>query len=169
MTTDLYLQHHGIKGQKHGERRFQNEDGSYTELGKERRRVGFSEERKSKVRSFFDPTIKAGKDKSPQSPAEKIVKSTGSIVGDATSLTNAISSISQRNKTNDFSEMTDAELRSTINRLQMERQLSELTKQESRGMQTVKDILSIAGPVVSIVGGSVAIASTVRSWKKNNN
>lgn len=31
-----YLQHHGIKGQKWGVRRFQNEDGSYTSEGKER-------------------------------------------------------------------------------------------------------------------------------------
>ena len=40
------LEHHGIKGQKWGQRRFQNPDGSYTELGKERRRVGFKEESK---------------------------------------------------------------------------------------------------------------------------
>ena len=32
-----YLMHHGIIGQKWGVRRFQNEDGSYTELGKRRR------------------------------------------------------------------------------------------------------------------------------------
>lgn len=32
-----YLAHHGIKGQKWGVRRFQNEDGSYTAAGKERR------------------------------------------------------------------------------------------------------------------------------------
>lgn len=31
-----YLEHHGIKGQKWGIRRFQNEDGSYTPEGKER-------------------------------------------------------------------------------------------------------------------------------------
>ena len=32
-----YLCHHGIKGQKWGVRRYQNEDGSYTEEGKKRR------------------------------------------------------------------------------------------------------------------------------------
>jgi hypothetical protein len=32
-----YLVHHGIKGQKWGVRRFQNADGSYTNLGKQRR------------------------------------------------------------------------------------------------------------------------------------
>jgi len=33
---DLYLAHHGIKGQKWGVRRFQNPDGSYTAQGKNR-------------------------------------------------------------------------------------------------------------------------------------
>lgn len=33
-----YLAHHGIKGQKWGERRFQNPDGTYTEEGKIRKR-----------------------------------------------------------------------------------------------------------------------------------
>lgn len=31
-----YLEHHGIKGMKWGIRRFQNKDGSLTELGKQR-------------------------------------------------------------------------------------------------------------------------------------
>lgn len=33
---DNYLEHHGILGQKWGIRRFQNEDGTYTQLGRER-------------------------------------------------------------------------------------------------------------------------------------
>lgn len=33
---DSYLEHHGIKGQKHGVRRYQNEDGSLTPEGMER-------------------------------------------------------------------------------------------------------------------------------------
>lgn len=37
-SDELY--HYGIKGQKWGERQYQYEDGTYTELGKERRRIG---------------------------------------------------------------------------------------------------------------------------------
>ena len=33
----LYLQHHGIKGQKWGVRRYQNKDGSLTNAGKKKR------------------------------------------------------------------------------------------------------------------------------------
>lgn len=43
---DLYLAHHGIKGQKWGVRRFQNPDGSLTEAGK--RRVGRLDKKLSK-------------------------------------------------------------------------------------------------------------------------
>lgn len=42
-----YLMHHGIKGMKWGVRRFQNEDGSYTEAGKRRRGIGRGGERKT--------------------------------------------------------------------------------------------------------------------------
>lgn len=38
----IYLAHHGIKGQRWGVRRYQNEDGSYTDEGAKRRRVGDS-------------------------------------------------------------------------------------------------------------------------------
>lgn len=34
--SDLYLAHHGVKGMKWGVRRYQNSDGSLTELGKKR-------------------------------------------------------------------------------------------------------------------------------------
>ena len=36
LYDDLYLEHHGIKDQRWGVRRFQNEDGSLTEAGHER-------------------------------------------------------------------------------------------------------------------------------------
>ena len=42
------LEHYGVKGQKWGLRKYQNPDGSYTELGKERRRVGYGKEESSK-------------------------------------------------------------------------------------------------------------------------
>ena len=34
MRMSAYLQHHGIKGQKWGIRKYQNEDGSLTDAGK---------------------------------------------------------------------------------------------------------------------------------------
>lgn len=42
MAKDYYLVHHGIKGQKWGLRRFQNEDGTLTAEGRERYGYGAS-------------------------------------------------------------------------------------------------------------------------------
>lgn len=49
--TKNYLIHHGIKGQKWGVRRFQNEDGTYTALGKSRRNKGMSDEDREKIKN----------------------------------------------------------------------------------------------------------------------
>lgn len=38
ILSDDYICHHGVKGQKKGQRQYQNRDGTWTELGKERRR-----------------------------------------------------------------------------------------------------------------------------------
>lgn len=159
------LSHYGIKGQKYGERRYQNEDGSYTEEGKARRRIGISDEVKNKFKNVFEPSIKGGKDKPPQSPAEKIIKTTESTISDANNLANAISDIRFRNSGSKASHMSDDELRKAINRLQMEQQYSNLTRSTGKGMQIVKDILSIAGPVVAIAGGAATVASSIYSMK----
>lgn len=51
------LKHYGTKGQKWGVRKYQNPDGSYTELGKERRRVGHDDA------SEKEPKVEIGKSK----------------------------------------------------------------------------------------------------------
>lgn len=162
------LKHSRTKGSKNGERLYQNEDGTYTELGKQRRREKY-EAFKSKAGSFFEQNIKGGKDKPNTSAAEKTIKNTSQMINDATDLTNAISNIRSRNSRgqNATSSMTDTELREAINRLRMEREYADLTtKETSKGMQIVKDVLSIAGPTVAIVGGIVGTAATIRTWNK---
>lgn len=51
MSNNVYLVHHGIKGQKWGVRRFQNKDGSLTPVGKQRRKMSnpFEDIRNSQI------------------------------------------------------------------------------------------------------------------------
>ena len=61
-SNALYLSHHGIKGQKWGIRRYQDEDGSYTDLGKKRRNENSdssSETTTTKKRGMSDGAKKA--------------------------------------------------------------------------------------------------------------
>lgn len=51
MNDEFYLEHHGIKGQKWGVRRFQNEDGTYTQAGIEKLQKLSGDVSKNRVRS----------------------------------------------------------------------------------------------------------------------
>ena len=57
------LYHHGVKGQKWGVRRYQNEDGTWTETGKKRRRINSIPKvnaRKEDINFYDDITLKKG-------------------------------------------------------------------------------------------------------------
>lgn len=54
MAKDYYLVHHGIKGQKWGVRRFQNNDGSYTAEGRERYGIGSKRPTNKQIKRLED-------------------------------------------------------------------------------------------------------------------
>ena len=72
-----YLEHHGIKGQHWGLRRFQNEDGSYTAEGKERYKKG-SESTLNKIENIREKSRKRGptpesRDRFRRKPSEDVI------------------------------------------------------------------------------------------------
>lgn len=99
---DNYLAHFGIKGMKWGVRRFQNEDGSLTNEGKARYDTG-----KLKV-SIVNGTDKPASERIVQLPQMEM----------------------RKNKHKKLSQMTDQELRDSINRMNMEKQYKQLVAEQ---------------------------------------
>lgn len=128
-TNSLY--HHGILGMKWGVRRYQNKDGSLTPAGKKR---------VAKMKDEY--TALTGK-KLIRKPTPKDDKSSNQN-GENT------------NKKKNIKEMSDAELRDRINRLQMEKQ--------AKGLES--DLSSKGEKFVSAVGKQVIAPAAIDAGKR---
>ena len=60
MYYDAYLEHHGIKGQRWGVRRFQRPDGTRTPAGKKRERENYDDDQNDGEKRHFDKEIAKG-------------------------------------------------------------------------------------------------------------
>ena len=117
------LEHHGIKGQKWGVRRYQNEDGTRTAAGKKREKSRSDE-------PAHEDYNKAHSGKS-------------------------------------VKDMSDAELRSRLNRLQMEKQYSQLTNSDTdKGKKFVSDAMKVATGVAAATTTALTIYNNYGKIKK---
>ena len=121
-SPESYLMHSGKKGMKHGQRRYQNEDGTWTELGlaERRKREGFGERRAAK---------KAAKAERKQ--ARKAIRA------------EARAALAEKRRKRNIKNLTDEELQARINRLKMEKEYKDLNKNPAveLGMKLVKSYL----------------------------
>lgn len=139
------LQHHGIKGQKWGVRRFQNTDGSLTAEGKKRYSV-------SDYQQAIDKTKTAGK-----------------IVNEAKTLNNTVKKLNdpaaERRIRKSAAEMSDIELQKRVQRLNMEDNYTRMMlHRESleRGRTFVDKALDVSAIAVQGTVASLTIALLVK-------
>lgn len=133
------LQHYGIKGMQWGRRRFQNKDGSLTAAGKKRYK---SEMDKLKAEEKAIKTREATKAKLAKLDAKrKELDERKRALDD-----NSTPAPTGRTKRRSIKDMTEAEIREKMARLQLEKDLKDLeSKTRSRGQAFVEDVLETAG------------------------
>ena len=144
------LGHSGIKGQRWGIRRYQNEDGSLTEEGKKR---------------YGDPETYRAVAKETSS-LEEATKGASSAVSTAASIINTQRGSKAIRK--DYSNLSDKELQEKINRLNLERAYGDLsgdTKYVKTGKEKAREILQTTGAVLAIAATAVGIYSQLHGFK----
>lgn len=139
------LQHHGVKGQKWGVRRFQNTDGSLTAEGKKRYSV-------SDYQQAIDKTKTAGK-----------------IVNEAKTLNNTVKKVNdpaaERRIRKSAAEMSDIELQKRVQRLNMEDNYTRMMLHREnleRGRTFVDKALDVSAIAVQGTVASLTIALLVK-------
>ena len=150
------LYHHGTKGMKWGVRRYQNKDGSLTPAGIKRynREVQKLKDREASIKAKEKAKqyqAKLDKKKSELDEREAALKGK-SVKKSAPTATN------KQGPTKSIKDMSDAELRAVVNRLQLEQQYRNLTPQQvSKGKKFVDTVVGkVLAPAAQEVGKDVA-------------
>lgn len=148
MTTEEFLEHHGIKGQKWGIRRFQNKDGSLTNAGRKRYGDDSGGEKSSSAqkRSF------SGR------------KKTSSSISSQKEETQP--------KKKSVSEMSDDEIQSAINRMRLEQSYTQLLAQtspkpqSSRGQKFASSLFNDVIKPAAISSGKTVLQDLLTKYMK---
>lgn len=141
------LMHWGIKGMKWGVRRYQNKDGSLTPAGKKRY---------DKEMAKLKEEEKVAKNKlKTQAKLNKLDEKRKEV--EALKSGKPIAKKTQHPSKPSVKDMSDEELRQTVNRLLMEQQYAKLNPQQvSAGQKFVKKVMNdVVAPAATEVGKNV--------------
>ena len=151
------LQHHGIKGQKWGIRRFQNKDGSLTPAGN--KRYGSKENFEKQYPEDVKKSIY--KAKSGMNNARGAVNK-AIDVNDA-----MIRNANKERIKKDVSKMSDQELQMIVNRLNMEERYKQVmnSRAAEEGKNNVGKVLEYAGTVLAVGVGAIDLMLKIQEMK----
>ena len=162
------LMHWGIKGMKWGVRRYQNKDGSLTPAGKKRY---------DKEMAKLKEEEKIAKNKlKTQAKLNKLDEKRKEV--EALKSGKPIAKKTQQSSKPSVKDMSDDELRRTVNRLLMEQQYAKLNPQQvSAGQKFVKKVMNdVVAPAATEVGKNVlkdamtkAVKNASEASKKKQN
>lgn len=192
-SGDDYLAHHGILGMKWGVRRYQNKDGTLTTEGRRRAQVygknplstsAKKSPKKKKISDMADDELiqdnrrhaleaqykkNHPEKKSKLQSSKEAVDSGRQLANQMKNLNQVVKSTRKRKNTKDLSDMTDDELRRTINRKNLEQQYRNITYEPDkidRGQAVVDEILDYGGAALAITSSALSIALSIRELKK---
>lgn len=160
--------HDGIKGMRHGVRRWRNYDGSLTEEGKERYNYYDKKGQKGVAKALEQNYYSKWDNSKGDSMATKNVKSAQSFVGDTEKTLDNLK-FGVRNK--DLSSMTNQELSDAIARGRLEQDYAKLypTTVKTDTRKKLDKFLAIAGGVLALGVSASAIYSNMMTAQKNRN
>lgn len=165
IRSGTFISHSGIKGQKWGQRRFENYDGTLTPAGKERYYGGGDTTSESTKKSGIDPMeaakqaldagIRGGTTAARDSVevAKKIAKMNS----------DKMSAKQKQNFINSVKKMDSEDLEKKVKRLNLEnRYINEMSQQQvGTGKRSVAEVLDIVGGVTGVVAGAATTAVTI--------
>ena len=170
------LQHHGIKGQKWGVRRFQNKDGSLTNAGKKRYNDG-SDYVCGKDTKTINVKKVTATDNKPNNlnDYDKALKTTKAL-SDSIDTVRKFKSDSERSSDPDMerrirknvTQMSDKELQQKVQRLNMEDNYTRMMmhrEQLDRGESYVNKVLDVSSTALKGAATALTIAVALKQLK----
>lgn len=157
-----------------GAKRYTNPDGSLNERGMKRYESELKKNKLKKKDQRVKPDDEETVLKDPNRWDREDTEEWKKISETGEKLVRSASDIERltrpKTKKFDLSNMSDAELRSQINRWQMEdtysRLKSERTEEISKGRKAVQNILEYAGPTLALTSSALAIAVSIKKLKE---
>lgn len=184
----VYIAHSRTPGSKNGVRKYQNEDGTWTPEGLERRRQEYALDKKKHglARAAIasvgvggaiagtvaggiaasknqDRAFKPGKDNKP-SPIEKVAKSSSEMI-DNTKKINELFDAPQRKRL-PVNDLSNKELEDMIKRMDLEKRYSELSlSAKEKGRDWIGTTIAAAGGVAALVGSAAMLITAIKKIK----